>query len=193
MACVVISISTGLVYSGEFIIAWLKFTHHGARLSRSSAQGNLTILGIGNTLLQDEGAGVHVVRMLAGEVAGRDDIELMDGGTLSFSLAGAIEDAQQLIVIDAAQMGGEPGSTRVFEGEQMDAFIGGQRKRSVHEVSLVDLMMIARLADHLPQQRALIGIQPHEIDWGETPSPAVAAAIPQACNHALQLIEAWQA
>ena len=61
------------------------------------------ILGIGNVLLQDEGAGVHAIRMLAERVAERDDIELMDGGTLSFSLAGAIEDAEHLIVIDAAQ------------------------------------------------------------------------------------------
>jgi hydrogenase maturation protease len=151
------------------------------------------ILGIGNTLLRDEGAGVYAVRILAEQTAGRDDIELMDGGTLSFTLAGAIEDADQLIVIDAAQLNEKPGTMQVFEGEAMDSFVGGNRKRSVHEVSLVDLLMIARLADHLPKRRALIGIQPQDIDWGEQPSPPVAAALPQACNHALQLIEAWQA
>jgi hydrogenase maturation protease len=151
------------------------------------------ILGIGNTLLRDEGAGIHAIRMLAQQTAGRDDIELMDGGTLSFTLAGAIEDAERLIVIDAAQLGGEPGAMQVFEGDRMDAFVGGNLKRSVHEVSLVDLLMIARLAEHLPPKRALIGIQPHDIDWGEQPSPAVAAAIPRACSHALQLVEAWQA
>ena len=151
------------------------------------------ILGIGNTLLRDEGAGVHAIRMLAGQVGQRNDIELMDGGTLSFSLAGAIEDAEQLIVIDAAQLGGAPGDTQVFEGEQMDAFVGGNRKRSVHEVSLIDLLMIARLADQLPQRRALIGIQPHYIDWGETPSPHVSAAIQLACDQAMQLIEDWHA
>lgn len=159
---------------------------------RRKTRQKTLILGIGNTLLRDEGAGVHAIRMLAEQVAGRDDIELMDGGTLSFILAGAIEDAQQLIVIDAAQLDSEPGTTRVFEGERMDDFVGGSRKRSVHEVSLVDLLMIARLADHLPQRRALIGIQPHEVDWGEHPSPPVAAAIPQACDYALQLVEGWQ-
>ena len=50
-------------------------------------------------------------------------------------------------------------------------FIGSNRKCSVHEVSLIDLMAIALLSGQLPQQRALIGIQPHSIDWGETPSP----------------------
>lgn len=160
---------------------------------RRTIRRKTLILGIGNTLLRDEGAGVHAVRLLSQQTAGRDDIELMDGGTLSFTLAGAIEDAEQLIVIDAAQLGGNPGMTRTFEGEQMDAFVGGNRKRSVHEVSLIDLLMIARLADHLPPKRALIGIQPQDVDWGETPSPSVAAAIPHACNHALQLIEAWHA
>jgi len=151
------------------------------------------ILGIGNVLLQDEGAGVFAVRQLAGLTAQRDDIELMDGGTLSFSLAGAIEEADNLIVIDAAQYDGEPGTTRVFIGEQMDEFIGGNRKCSVHEVSLIDLMAIALLAGQLPRQRALIGIQPLTIAWGNTPSPPVSAAIHLACDQAMQLAEEWRA
>lgn len=151
------------------------------------------ILGIGNILLQDEGAGIHAIRQLAGLTEQRCDIELMDGGTLSFTLAGAIEDADNLIVIDAAYYDGEPGTTRVFEGERMDDFIGSNRKCSVHEVSLIDLMAIALLTDQLPRHRALIGIQPQTIAWGETPSIPVAEAIRQACNQALQLIEEWRA
>ena len=151
------------------------------------------ILGIGNVLLRDEGAGIHAIRQLADLAERRDDIELMDGGTLSFSLAGAIEDAENLIVIDAAQYDGEPGTTRVFVGEQMDTFIGSNRKCSVHEVSLIDLMAIALLSGQLPQQRALIGIQPHSIAWGETPSPPVASAIRLACDQALRLVAEWHA
>jgi hydrogenase maturation protease len=157
-----------------------------------SAPGKTLILGIGNTLLQDEGAGVHAIRMLSEQTVQRDDIELMDGGTLSFSLAGAIEEAENLIVIDAAQLGSEPGTTKVFLGDQMDAFIGDNRKLGVHEVSLVDLLMIARLAEQLPRKRALIGIQPHSIDWGETPSSPVAAGIRLACDQALRLAAEWQ-
>lgn len=151
------------------------------------------ILGIGNVLLRDEGAGVFAIRQLADLAAQRDDIELMDGGTLSFSLAGAIEDTDRLIVIDAAQYDGAPGSTKVFVGEQMDDFIGSNRKCSVHEVSLIDLMAIALLAGQLPRQRALIGIQPQTIAWGDTPTPHVAAAIQLACNQAMQLVEEWRA
>lgn len=155
--------------------------------------GKTLILGIGNILLRDEGAGIHALNHLRTLLTDRDDVNLLDGGTLSFALAGDIEDAARLIVIDAAQINAAPGASQVFEGAEMDAFIGGNRRMSVHEVSLIDLLAIARLSDHLPQRRALIGIQPAEIDWGESPSAAVAATLPRVCHQAMQLIEAWHA
>jgi hydrogenase maturation protease len=153
---------------------------------------NILILGIGNSLLRDEGAGIHALNRLREELVGRGNIDFVDGGTLSFTLAGHIEDTSHLIVIDAAQLDAAPGCSRVFEGEAMDEFLGSNRKRSVHEVSLLDLMAITRLTDRLPQRRALIGIQPAEIDWGEHPSAAVAAAMPQVCAQARKLIEEWR-
>ncbi len=157
-----------------------------------SRPGSTLILGIGNSLLQDEGAGIHAMNFLREALADRDDITFLDGGTLSFSLASAIEDTSRLIVIDAANLNAAPGHSQVFEGEAMDEFLGSNRKRSVHEVSLLDLMAIAHLADHLPPRRALIGIQPDRIDWGEHPSPAVAAALPQVCSQAMKILEGWR-
>lgn len=154
---------------------------------------NILILGIGNSLLRDEGAGIHVLHRLREQYPERTDLTFLDGGTLSFTLAGAIEEASRLIVLDAAQLSAAPGHSRVFEGDDMDAFLGGNRKCSVHEVSLLDLLAIARLSGHLPAQRALVGIQPAEIDWGEHPSEAVEAAMPHICGQVRQLIEAWQA
>lgn len=158
-----------------------------------SGPGKTLILGIGNVLLRDEGAGIHALRQLDEMLGERDDVELVDGGTLSFTLAGAIEEAERLIVIDAAQLDAAPGTTRVFVGDDMDSFVGGSRKRSVHEVGLLDLMAIARLTDRLPGARALVGIQPADLDWGESPSPVVAAAIPAACRQVMDLLEEWTA
>ena len=153
---------------------------------------NVLILGIGNSLLRDEGAGIHALRSLRAHLAGRDDITFLDGGTLSFTLAGAIAETSAVIVLDAAQLDAAPGCVRVFEGESMDAFLGGRRKGSVHEVGLLDLMAMARLGGYLPERRALIGIQPAEIGWGEHPSPVVASALPVVCAQAQRLIDAWQ-
>ncbi len=153
------------------------------------------VLGIGNTLLQDEGVGVHVMRALRdgayAAVAGLDAIDYLDGGTLSFTLAGPIAEADALVVIDAAQLQAPPGTLRVFEGSDMDAFVNGKRKASVHEVGLTDLMAIARLTDRWPARRALIAIQPERVDWGEVCTPQVAAAIPEACRRAREILERW--
>lgn len=151
------------------------------------------VLGIGNTLLSDEGVGVHAIHYLQAHYATLPDTEYVDGGTLSFTLAGLIEQAQNLIVLDATQLDAQPGTVRTLIGSDMDNFLSHNRKGSVHEVSLMDLLSIATLAEQLPTRRALIGIQPAIIDWGDSPSPHVQAAIPQACAEVLSLIEAWQA
>lgn len=150
------------------------------------------VLGLGNTLLADEGIGIHALNALQLNYTDFADVEFLDGGTLSFTLAGPIEDADQLIVIDAAQLYAEPGTVQVFVGDDMDRYLGSNNKRSVHEVGLIDLMIIARLTDRLPQRRALIGIQPRDIDWGDHPSEPVAAAIPKVCDLARDLIRSWQ-
>lgn len=148
------------------------------------------VLGVGNTLLSDEGVGVHVIRYLQDHHP-LPGVDYMDGGTLSFTLAQAIEDTDNLIVVDAAQLRAPAGSVRVFRDAEMDRFLGEHRKRSVHEVSLIDLMAVACLAEHMPSRRALIGIQPAVLDWGEAPSPALRAAIPAASALALELIAEW--
>jgi hydrogenase maturation protease len=74
----------------------------------------------------------------------------------------------------------------------MDAFLAGNRKSSVHEVGLIDLMVIARLAGHWPERRVLVAIQPEKLDWGETPTEKVAAAVPLACEHIKNLIGSWR-
>ena len=151
------------------------------------------VLGIGNTLLSDEGAGVHALRRLQPLYDRGGSVEYLDGGTLSFTLAGPIEESAAVLVLDAAQLGAEPGTVRVFEGEAMDAFLGAGGKKSVHEVGLHDLMAIAALAGRLPERRALIGIQPQELGWGDAPSARVAEGIGRACAAALGILERWQA
>ena len=148
------------------------------------------ILGIGNTLLSDEGIGIHVLQALQARYPQIENVEYLDGGTLSFSLASWIETADRLIVIDAAEFHQPPGTVRILRNEEMDRFLGLPR-RSVHEVSLLDLLDIARLTECLPEPRMLLGIQPEIVDWGEYPSAAVAAAIPQAVKEIEQQLRQW--
>ncbi len=148
----------------------------------------ILVLGIGNTLLADEGAGIVAMREIEARFGIREDMEFLDGGTLSFTLAVPISECTALLVIDAAELGAAPGTVRSFVGDEMDRFLGENRKSSVHEVGLLDLMSISLLTGHWPKQRALIGIQPTWVKWGETLTPTVAAAMQEVCSIAAEII-----
>ena len=152
----------------------------------------LLILGIGNVLMRDEGAGVHALSCLRSAFSSHRDICFMDGGTLSFTLNEAIEAASEWIVIDAAELQSPAGTVKVFEGAAMDDFVCASRKRSVHEVGLMDLMTMTRLSECLPEKRALVGIQFSELGWGEQPSAQVAAGFPRVVEAVGRLIRGWR-
>ena len=151
------------------------------------------MVGMGNTLMRDDGAGVHAIRHLQEQQADFPETEFIDAGTLNFTLTGVIEDADNLIVVDAAQMHAPAGSVQVFEGDDMDRFLNRSKRLSVHEVSLIDLLSIARLTSTLPTRRALIGIQPERVELGEHPSDSVVHAIPRVTVAVLELIQRWNA
>ena len=150
------------------------------------------VLGIGNPLMQDDGAGVHAIQQLKAMYPDLPQVEFLDGGTLSFSLIGVIEEVTNLIVIDAAQFCDVPGTVRAFHDEDMDLLLGRQKNSSVHDITLIDLMSIALLSDELPVRRALIGIQPECIGWSTEPTPAIKNAIPEVCDIAMELIDKWR-
>ncbi len=152
---------------------------------------NTLVLGVGNVLLCDEGAGIHALERLKSEYPEKPGLTYLDGGTLSFTLASYIEDCDQLIVFDAAELRSAPGTVKTFVGRDMDKFLGGPR-RSPHEVGLLDLLDIARLTDALPARRALIGIQPENMDWNMQPSETVNNALQHAVAAAVALLTDWR-
>lgn len=152
------------------------------------------VLGIGNVLLTDDGAGIRAAECLSRRLAGREDIEILDGGTLSFTLLEYLRGADELIVIDAAQLDAAPGAVQKFESQAMDAFLANtSRRRTVHEVGLLDLLSLARLREELPDRRALICIQATQVSWGLELTPAVGDAVSVAAEEAERLLGRWRA
>ena len=67
------------------------------------------VLGLGNVIMGDEGVGVHVVRGLE-KRALPEGVECLDGGTGGFILLEPLENADRIILIDAAADGNVPGT-----------------------------------------------------------------------------------
>lgn len=148
-------------------------------------------MGIGNTLLQDDGIGVHVTEEYR-SIHGSDPlVNILDGGTIGLSLLPEIEDADAVIIVDASEIGERPGTMRIFRNQEIDKQLSGKR-RSVHEVALYDLLAAASIRGRSPEQTVLIAIQPECTEWGLDPTPAVKATIPMACEAISSMTRGWQ-
>ena len=151
---------------------------------------SIAVVGIGNSLLTDDGAGIHTLERFAEENV-EDGISCLDGGTVGLALLDRLANLDGLVALDAMILGKEPGAVTVLEGEDMDTHLRNQRG-SVHEVGLSDLMDALRLRGELPERRALIGIEPADMDWGTEPTRPVAAAVPRAAAAAQDLVRQWR-
>jgi hydrogenase maturation protease len=150
------------------------------------------ILGIGNTLLGDEGVGVRVALDLASAdpAAGRGlppGTRVADGGTLGLELLPLLADASSVVFIDAVELRLPPGSVSVIRGEATRSV--PQPPDSAHELGLATLLETARFAGQLPERVSIVGIQPGRIAAGLELSPAVEAAVPGAADRTCR--EAW--
>ena len=150
----------------------------------------IAVVGIGNNLLTDDGAGIHTLTRFA-EDNTDDHVVCLDGGTIGLALLDRLENLDGLVALDAMKLGKAPGAVTVLTGEDMDRHLQ-QQHGSVHEVGLSDLLDAMRLRGQLPQRRALIGIEPANLDWGTEPTPRVAAALPEAAECARRLVHEWR-
>jgi hydrogenase maturation protease len=149
------------------------------------------VMGIGNTLLQDDGIGVHVTELFKSSQQPDPNLEILDGGTIGLSLLPEIEDADAVVIVDASEIGEKPGTMRIFRDQEIDRQLSGKR-RSVHEVALYDLFSAAAIRGRSPDERVLIAIQPASTEWGLEPTPEVKATIPLACEALTSLTRGWQ-
>jgi hydrogenase maturation protease len=153
---------------------------------------DVLVLGLGNTLLCDDGVGVHVVRQLAADPAMPSTLRPLDGGTLGFRLLAALTASDYVLLVDAAQLEQPAGTIRLIDQQTLIDHLKCRGRVSAHEAGLVDLLTLARLDGWAPTRLALLGIQPGLIEWGDRLSDCVARSLPHACHTAIQTVKSWQ-
>lgn len=137
----------------------------------------ILVLGLGNTIMADDGVGPRLIDYLAQQGQLPDDVALLDGGTLGLDLLPRLEGVQRLIIVDAVEIGQVPGSLIRLSGEEVAMAL--DTKLSPHQMGLKDLLAVARLLGHLPDEVVLLGVQPASIEMAAELSPQVAASLPQ--------------
>lgn len=152
---------------------------------------SILVLGLGNLVMSDDALGVRTVEKLACHYRFPEQVTLLDGGTLGLDLLPQLEGVDKLLVIDALQMGAEPGEVFRLEGEEVPRAFAN--KLSVHQMGLQDLLAVAELQGHLPSQLVVLGGQSESIEMGMEMSSAVAAAVDPLIEAVLAELKNWGA
>ncbi len=130
------------------------------------------IVGIGNLLMRDDGVGVQVVRHLM-ELGLPPNVHVVDAGT-SPDAAFALLSADRLIIVDAARLGGTPGTVYRLSSDEAAA----HPVRSCHEIGLIETLRKTMPPSACPEI-LILAVEPGRIEWGLGLTAEVEAAVPR--------------
>jgi hydrogenase maturation protease len=156
---------------------------------RDSLASDTVVIGVGNTILSDDGVGVHAARKLQADPRVPAGVTILDGGTLGLELLPYAADASRLLLLDAVNTGEAPGTLTRMTASDVLATSAGQ---SVHQLGVADLIAALALVATRPQEIVVLGVQPANTDWGASLSPEVDAALPHVVNAALAQLRLWK-
>jgi len=134
------------------------------------------VLGLGNTIMSDDGIGPKVIEQLQQDGGLPEGVLLLDGGTLGLDLLPHLEGVQRLIIVDAVEIGQPAGTCVRLAGDEVPMAL--ETKLSPHQMGMKDLLAVARLMGHLPDEIVLIGVQPACLEMDTELTPPIAAALP---------------
>lgn len=147
------------------------------------------VLGVGNILLSDDGVGVHTIRRLQEIAQLPEEVQVLDGGTKGMDLLQYMEGSKYLVIVDAVETGGPPGTLRRITGDQVPAYLAP--KISPHEIGLPDMLFAAKLRDIYPEEVVVWGVQPATTEVGLELSPPVAAQVDALVEKVLEELARW--
>ena len=133
---------------------------------------NTLILGLGNLLLTDEGVGVHAARALAARELPAG-VSVVEAGTAFLDVLPEIEKADRILLIDAMEGGGAPGSVYRVPFDQCRH---PEMLASLHGFDMSRVLFMA--GNQRNPEVTVFGVEPATIEWGMEVSAAVARTMP---------------
>jgi hydrogenase maturation protease len=146
------------------------------------------VLGLGNLVHADDGAGVHAIHRLESDPRVPPNVVLLDGGTQGLGLLHHVSGVRRLLAIDAIDAGEPPGTVLRFEGKALRGLPG---KASVHQLGFADLMVALELLGESPGEVVVIGVQPKSTEWSAELTETVARALPRLIDNVVAQLECW--
>ena len=148
------------------------------------------ILCLGNELVRDDGAGIHIGRILMGlPLPAGVHVEL--AYHLGFDLLDVVASADRIVLVDAMSTGRPPGTCVTLDGQAIERY--GAGASASHTIGIAELMALARkLAPERPAATLhFVGVEGIAFsEYGAEISREVLDAIPAAVDAVLRLVGA---
>ncbi len=126
--------------------------------------------------MADDGIGLAALAALDARWDLGDRVELLDGGTWGMNLLPCLEDAEDVIFLDAIRTGRAPGSVVALDGDALPR--GLMHKLSPHQIDLREVLALLALRGTLPARVAAFGIEPDRVEMSSELSARAQAALP---------------
>jgi len=143
------------------------------------------ILGMGNSLLSDDGVGLQVVTELKSRLD-QPDITILETGVAGLSLLDLLVGYDRAIIIDAIQtVGGKAGQIYRLGPEAFDTT---RRTATSHDVDLTTALELGKRAGlATPQEIVIFAIEASDVStFSEECTPEVRKAIPTCIEMVMQ-------
>jgi hydrogenase maturation protease len=147
------------------------------------------VLGLGNTLLRDDGVAIRVVRALKEYLSTSSDIEVAESSLSGLALIDTVIGYDKVIILDAIPVEGENvGELREISSNELEEV---PLAVSPHFTGIPSLVKVGKkLGYHVPSEIKVFGITVKDpFSFGEELTPEVAAAIPQIVKQVLELLK----
>lgn len=147
------------------------------------------IIGLGNSILTDDGVGIYAVREVSRRLAEAgivDAIDIVESEVAGFALMELMTGWKRVILVDSIQFDDvAPGTVIKIQPDDLRTSL---RIRSVHEIDLPTLVAFGRkLGIPMPETITIIGIQAEDaLTLGETLTESAQRGMMKAVDLVLQ-------
>ena len=147
----------------------------------------MKIIAVGNSFYGDDGIGAAVLE----EIRHKDHFpgaDLIDVHTDALALLDHLAGGETNVIVDAAQMGLEPGAAVGFRPDQVRMKIKSDHL-SMHGFGLAEACELALQLGRLPQKVLIVGVEPAVVEIGKSLSAPVEAAVPRVVDLLANIIQ----
>lgn len=143
----------------------------------------VVVVGVGNALRGDDGAGLAVAEEVRARAADAVDVRVCEEEPSR--LIDAIGDADVAFIVDAVSTGAPNGSVHRFDASQA-AIPARELRSSTHALGIGETLELARALGRLPQRTVVFGVEGRDFSAHEGLTPDVAVGVARAAAALLE-------